>query len=433
MAGFRLLAKARVALQRQPIGIRWMVTLWLVLGLALSAKSLIKPGSHSVFPVYHFAATNWFHDAPLYERHPSLDYFRYPPVAALLFSPFAILGVTWGAILWGGFALGVYAWACHKLFRSLLGDRDENGWGYLALGSIALLCALPGIWNHQSNAFLGALLILGWINIRHHRPLVGGYSFALAVVLKPTVLPSLVLLALAPGRRWVLHTLLGVAMAFAFPLLVKSPEMVWAQHQDWWEHIRDTHGERWPGFRDAWFAWLVVLEQAQGDAVWPYFWDVNPNLVYRSIQVASGMVCFVAVLLWRWRGMPPEQAAFRALALGLCWLMLFGPATEFPTLGMVAPFLAWGCFLAWSTPGRWWMVAAVALIGIFGWRAVTLPLVPHLPLVLLAIPLGLTLFTLWLVQDSSALIQQRNDLFTKPAALDPELNRSPIEDAARAA
>ncbi len=426
----------------RPLGVRVFVTLWVVIGLALAVKSLVKPGSHSVFPVYYNASWNWWLEETLYLRHPQLDYFRYPPVAALFFFPFALFGPTMGPILWGWFSLGLFAWSCQRLCDAFLvpGRRDEKRFGLMVFGLLAMLGALAGIWNYQSNALIGALLILGMLDVKERRWNRAACYFTGAILLKPTVLPPLVLLSVIHPWQMGWRLPLGVLLGFLAPLLTKPPEIVLWQYQEWLEHLRDTHGERWPGFRDAWFAWLAFREQWLGGPLWPFFWDVIPNLVYRVSQIAAGLVCFAAVLLWYRRGLNRDQFLLRSLTLGLLWLMLFGPATEFPTFGLISPLLAWGTLAAWdkgesSRPSggarrtdRWLTASSLVLILVLGWRPTVVWIAPHLPIVLLAIPLGVVLFAIWLFADTDRLIRSARSaavspddsaaLQTRPVALD---------------
>lgn len=430
------------ALGKQPLGWRLFVTLWVVIGVAITIKSLVKPGSHSVFPVYYNASWNWWFNETLYLRHPQLDYFRYPPVAALFFFPFALFGPSLGPILWGWFSLVFFAWACLRLHQVFLADgRDEKQLGLLALGVLSLLGALAGIWNYQSNAFLGALLILGMLDVKERRFHRAACFFSVAILLKPTVFPPIVLLSVLHPWQIGWRLTLGLLAGFFVPFLTKPPEVVLWQYQEWIEHLRDTQGERWPGFRDAWFAWLAFREQWLGGPLWPYFWDVVPNLVYRVSQITAGLVCFAAVLLWYRRGLNRDQFLIRSLTLGLLWLMLFGPATEFPTFGLISPLLAWCALVSWkeknesSTPTKRWGNRSLTALGLFlilvlGWRPTVVWIAPHLPLVLLAIPLGVVLFALWLFADTDQWIRESR---SEAAAVDsltegsggPDLSSSP--------
>jgi hypothetical protein len=86
------------------------------------------------------------------------------------------------------------------------------------------------------------------------------------------------------------------------------------------------------------------------------------------------------------------------LALGAAWLMLLGPAVEAPTYVFLAPLLAWAVVQreAWPS-GRRLIDASAVLILVLSWREVTHPFWDVVPWFVLALPLGSTLFLLWII------------------------------------
>jgi hypothetical protein len=55
-------------------------------------------------------------------------------------------------------------------------------------------------------------------------------------------------------------------------------------------------------------------------------------------------------MLGRWAGRGQRPLLVTVLALGCCWMTLFGPATESCTYILLAPSLAWALLDAWSRP-----------------------------------------------------------------------------------
>src|SRR5262249_17983712 len=72
------------------------VWVWLALALAVSVRTLLRPATHTVYPVFAAGAERWWADRPLYARDPALDDFRYPPPFAVLMTPLASLGLAAG-------------------------------------------------------------------------------------------------------------------------------------------------------------------------------------------------------------------------------------------------------------------------------------------------------------------------------------------------
>jgi hypothetical protein len=86
------------------------------------------------------------------------------------------------------------------------------------------------------------------------------------------------------------------------------------------------------------------------------------------------------------------------LAAGVGYLMLFGPAVEFPTYAILAPMTAWGLLEAGEQRfGRLLMLAAYLMTGILGFGAVERALAGRWPLVAAMLPAGTLLFLAWLM------------------------------------
>ena len=99
--------------------------------------------------------------------------------------------------------------------------------------------------------------------------------------------------------------------------------------------------------------------------------------------------------------MPKPELGIRTLAMGMAWLMLFGPSTEHPTYVFLAPSLA--CALTRTHSFTWislLLYLASILVLVLGWSALTEGIQNVVPWTLTALPGGTTLFTIWLVAAS---------------------------------
>src|SRR5690349_9206532 len=63
--------------------LRFAIVLWIILGFALTARTIHRPESHTVFPVFTAGSVHWWADQPLYANYRPVDYFRYPPLFAI--------------------------------------------------------------------------------------------------------------------------------------------------------------------------------------------------------------------------------------------------------------------------------------------------------------------------------------------------------------
>src|SRR5262249_51795109 len=318
----------------------WSLVLWIGLGVPLAVRTLHRPESHTVFPLFAAGAAHWWTDQPLYADYRPMDYFRYPPLFAILFTPLAALGPVAGGILWSWLNLGVYFLGLRRFVRDVLPGtwtpRSEAA--FLVLAGAG---ALAGLWNGQSNPFVVGLLLLGASALVRGRWWSAAILLALTVVLKLTPLPFALLFCALWPRRLVGRFLLALVVGFLVPFLTRPAGMVCEQYRGWTAHLVELSGERWPGFRDAWTVWVVARHTAVGEAGLPDLCQPVDAGWYRGLQLLGGLAVLAACLWMRQRGMSRAALVTLTLALGATWSMLLGPAVEMPTYGFLAPLLAW--------------------------------------------------------------------------------------------
>jgi hypothetical protein len=389
--------------------LRLAVGAWLVLAVVVAVRTLISPASHTVFPIFAASATHWWAGQSLYSSYPPLDLFRYPPPFAVAVTPFGALGLRAGGVLWSWAGMAVYAAGLWRFARDVLpgGWTQRRAAAFLALGSVV---ALPSLWNAQSNPLAVGLLLLAASGVARQRWWAAAFFLAAATWLKLTpLLPALLLCALWP-RRLTLRFVAALALGALLPFLTRPADVVVDRYLEWVAALIYTGGARWPGFRDGWTAWQVTHDFFGGNVGLmpprPVDWAGYP------VVQAGAAVGALAWCLWqRARHADPRRVIQLALAMGLAWLMLFGPAVEHPTYAFLAPSLAWAIleWRAWPR-GRGLIVAAFVLIAVLGWEPLVHPLLDRLPLLLAALPAGTALFAAWLVgyartcQDANSLI-----------------------------
>jgi hypothetical protein len=371
--------------------------LWLAVGAAAGARTLVSPRRHTVFPVFAAGATHWWADRSLYAPYPDLDHFRYPPAFALAVTPFGALGLRAGGILWTWFGMAVYGAGLWRFARDVL----PRGWTQArtaAFLALAVLLALRGLWNAQSNALAVGLLLLAASHLVRRRwwPAAGLLAASLSIKLTPLP-PALLLCALWP-RRLAPRFALALAVAALVPFLTRPPEVVLEQYAEWVIYLGQSGSARWDGFRDGWTAWVVVRHLLQGRAGLPPLREPIDSAGYPALQLLSAAGTLAWCLWQRARGAGPRWLVQVTLGMGMAWLMLFGPAVEHATYAFLAPPLAWAAVErgAWRR-GRWLPVAAVVLVAVLGWGALTRPLQGITPLVLACLPTGSALFACWLL------------------------------------
>jgi hypothetical protein len=393
---------------RTDLALRLALIVWLGVAAAVSVRTLVRPSSHTVFPIFTTAAAHWWSDQPLYQDDPSLDNFRYPPVFTLFVTPFSAFGLRAGGILWSWVSIAVYVAGLWWFVRDVI----PSPWTwqrtalFLMLGALG---ALRGLWNAQSNALIVGLLLLGTAALA--RAAAGrqadGRAWWLAALLLATTVclkltplaPVLLLTALWP-RRLAWRLIVVSAVFFLLPFVSRPPAIVLEHYREWLDHLLETGGARWLGFRDGWTIW-VVLRHLFGGSDGLSLREPIDSSWYRPLQLATA----AAVLLWcLWQ----QRRAVRlelgsrwlihvTLSMGLAWLMLFGPAVEHATYVFLAPPLAWALLERGTWPlGQGLILASFVFIMVLGWGAVS-RLLPMWPVLLTALPAGTALFALWLL------------------------------------
>ncbi len=403
---------------RSSHSLRLALITWLILGAAVSIRTLVRPSHHTVFPIFAASAEHWWGNCSMYELYPGLDRFRYPPVFALFVTPFSALGLTTGGILWSWLSIAVLLTGLWQYMRDVI----PSTWSrqrmavFLLLGALG---ALRGLWNAQSNALLMGFVLLGAAalaratspSLKRKRRLFAYASgsdwwltagfFAVAACLKLTPLaPVLLLVALWP-RQLGWRLLVVMAALSLLPFLTRPPDIVIDQYREWIDHLMESGSVRWIGFRDGWTIWIVLQHLLGGEAGVLSLSDPMDSSWYPRVQLATAAATLGWCLWQRHRAvrftLGPRWLVHVTLSMGLAWLMLFGPAVEHATYVFLAPPLLWALLDRGAWPhGRLLIWASFTLIMVLGWGAVTRLLTPDWPIVLTALPAGTALFALWL-------------------------------------
>lgn len=398
---------------RHGFRVRLALIAWLILAVAVSVRTMVRPSDHTVFPIFAASADHWWDNHSLYDPYPGLDRFRYPPVFALFVTPFSLLGVLAGGILWSWVSIAVLVAGLWRYVQDVIPSpwTQRRTALFLVLGGVG---ALRGLWNAQSNALIVGFLLLGAAALARAvavdpsgttRPRLwwrAALLLALPICLKLTPLaPVLLLMVLWPrGLAW--RLVVVAAVLFVLPFLTRSPAIVWQHYGEWILHLLDSGNIRWIGFRDGWTIWLVVRYLFGAESGTLPLSEPMDSEWYRMVQLTTAAGVLAWCLWQRHRaerlGLGARWLVHATLSMGLAWLMLFGPAVEHATYVFLAPALIWALLERRAWPlGRGLILASFTLIMVLGWGAVTRLLSPDWPVLLTALPAGTALFMLWLI------------------------------------
>jgi hypothetical protein len=372
---------------------RCALALWLILGLAVSVRMLINPSKHTVYPVFAGAAEHWWADQSVYCQYPGIDRFRCSPSFALFMTPFMLLGDRAGQVAWLWLNIAIYLAGLAAFLRHVV-PRDWSSERISLFLALTALGAIPCVNNAQSNALAGGLLLLAVACLARQRWWSAAVLLAGPVLLKVAPLAVGLLFIAWKPRQLLGRFTLALLVGGLVPFLTRPADVVCDQYRDWLQLSLQTPRERWPGYRDAWTLWTALCDA--------------PNITpidspgYRLLQGLSALAV-LAWCCWQWqRGSSLRWQLTATLGMGLAWLMLFGPAVEFPTYIMLTPLVAWAALEAHACrQGRWLATSALMSVLVLPWGPLTDWLLgTHLQLA--ALPIGTILFATWVIRFAAA-------------------------------
>lgn len=270
---------------------------------------------------------------PLYEPVYGPLFFVYPPFAALLFLPMALLSDSWLSIVMITVNVMLVIWTVGMIAREAGGAGSvvtRGAAASLGIGFTLLLVPLADtLWLGQINIVLMALVVADLVAV-HRGSRWAGVGIGIAAGIKLT--PLLFVLLLLWARRW---RPFAVAMGTFVVTVLLGFAFLWRDAVQFWTvAVRDTR-------RIAPSEWIVNQSL---DGVLARFWPDAPGWVW---FVGASLVCGLALILGGrllGRGLP-------ILAAGVV-----GVASAF-----AAPF-SWEHHWIWLVILGWWPLCA-AIVG----------------------------------------------------------------------
>ncbi len=323
----------------------WMVViiLWTALIVGVLIRSLLKPGSGTVFPIFHTAGGRWLHGENLYSG--GTDYLYSPLVAALL-SPLALLPLWLANIVWRLAVVGAYLAAVRAWLRD--GTSRISAKSHAAVFLILLPLSVGSINNAQSNPLVIALVMFALIASRGSRWLLAALCIAVVAYLKIYPLAAGLLLAVLFPRQFTWRLGAALVALGALSFVLQKPAYVLEQYQNWaaTRSVDERHYDVMNRPRDLW----TLL----------YACGIELNLrLYFFIQILGGACIAALCLFGRLKGWGTDRLLTLIFTLVSCWMLLLGPATESATYIILAPAVSLALVEAFSRPFPTWMRALV--------------------------------------------------------------------------
>ncbi|MBX9787462.1 MAG: DUF2029 domain-containing protein [Pirellulales bacterium] len=354
--------------------------LWLVFSVVVTIKTFVSPDRHTVYTFFDQASINWWRGESMYVADAITTGYRYTPTFAVALTPMAVLPRAIGGSLWTLANVWMLYAALRLFARDMLGSlwtrRREA-----ALLMVALVLSIRGFWAAQSNAMLLALVLLAGSLVLRGAWWRAALCLALPVYIKIwPIAAALVLVACWPRQlawRW----LVCMVVLAVVPFATQGPAYVFRQYQEFGELLMGPCQARWSAFRDAWTIWEAV--------------GTPEPRAFQVLQLAAAGGVLAGCLWKRLTGAPAARVVLAAVALWPAWQLLFGPASERNTYGLLAPALALALVESWHTGrGRWlaWLAMGCFVIGSGGIERSLTQFAPGAKAIL---PLGVVVYLGW--------------------------------------
>jgi dolichol-phosphate mannosyltransferase len=335
------------ASQKGEAGARWhRFTLWIgaAVLLIVCGRVLLAPRANGVYLIFANAGLSWREGEPLYPgvARPGVpDQFRYSPPIAALFAPFSLLPDPLGGCLWRFLNAAVYvaAFAWWRRAAAPGGDRLSPR-ALAALWWLLLPLSVGSLNSGQSNPLVTGLLLAAVAGVARQRWNLAAACITVAFLFKGYPLAVGLLLAAVYPRQFGPRLALALLAGLALPFVLQRPDYVAQMYRGWAAALGAddrTDGPLSHSYRDLW-----LLIRLSGLPVSRGF--------YFGVQLAAAAGAAALCIAGRATGWPQRQLLTALLSLGICWMLLCGPATESNTYILLAPVLAWAVVEAWTSP-----------------------------------------------------------------------------------
>ncbi len=353
---------------------RWekiALVVWFCILMAICGRVLVSPRVHSVYGNFADASRNWIAGADLYrvydgeQRRFVPSAHRYGPLVAVLFLPFICLPDWLGGILWRLLNAAIYLFGLAWWSRAAV-PLSLTGTQRAALFLLVVPLSIGSLNNGQSNGLVTGFLLVALAAAAAESWNVAGLYASLACLLKVYPIAIGLLLALLYPRKLAARLLLALVVGLALPFVFQQPPYVLRQYCDWFLLLWNDDRKEWPlliANRDFWLlcrVWHIPLSAG----------------AYLAVQLSAALAVAGTCLASHRAAWPKRKVLMLALALGTCWMMLFGPATESSTYMILGPALAWTVLEAWLLKRATWIQTLLVLsFGLFfvSWIAGAFP------------------------------------------------------------
>ncbi|MBV9488179.1 MAG: DUF2029 domain-containing protein [Verrucomicrobia bacterium] len=317
------------------------IALWTMVLLIVCIRIARLYPQHDVFVTYVSAGRKWMESQALYSTTRG---FVYSPLVAACFAPFSWFPGWIGAIVWRLLNAATFCWAVSWWLKVGLPPEIPRT-AYPLVFLLLLPLALGNINNGQVNPAIIGLLMVAILAAHLKRWTLSAVCIGISAYLKIYPLSVGLLLVLIFPRQLSWRLALVLIVFAALPFLLQQPAYVQEQYQRWFS-TRAADDRRMNmdiAPRDLAMVLKLVHIHLSSHA-------------FMFLQVLAGAALAALCAFGRWfRRWSDERVLTCIFALGSCWMLLFGPATESATYVMLAPALVLTLVQAFYQPTPSWM------------------------------------------------------------------------------
>jgi hypothetical protein len=234
-----------------------------------------------------------------------LDYYKYSPVFALIFSPIAAMPVILGVILWNLINSILLFFAIKSL--------PFNDTKKAIIFWLIFIEMLTSIQNCQSNALIAGLMIFTFTAFENKNFLFASFCIVLSAYIKLFGIVAIVMFLFYPSRiRFILYTVLWASILFLLPLLTISFAQLILLYKNWFMLLAEDQSISWG------FSVMGILKS---------WFGVEINKLYIQL-IGAIILCLPMMNIKSW-----NKPLYRILYLAsiMIWVIIFNHKAESPT------------------------------------------------------------------------------------------------------
>jgi hypothetical protein len=325
------------------------LAVWAIVFLGLAVRTLGNPHRATAFTVYRFAGTHWLSAQQLYGDWRG---FVYSPLAAIFFTPFALIPPGWGDLCWTWFNAAIFLAGVWALLGSGIYSGMKRGYhGIVYLLLVPLV--LGNLDTGQANPTVIGLVLLAVAAVPTKRWAIAALCVAAATYIKIYPLAVGLLLLLIAPRKLGWRLLLALLLLGILPFLFQHWSYVSQQYHEWIS-TRSADDRRLYPIKDVPLdLWFLLVRFGHLPI---------PGFVYTAFQILGGGLIALFCLFGVREGWPGERLFGGLLALVCTWMTLCGPATELQTYVLLAPVVVLMLVDAFlNRQARWFQAGLLAV------------------------------------------------------------------------